>query len=191
MLFHRIVFSRDKEGVLALANKGIKVQKPEDVLRNPYILEFAGISVRSKISSAAQQGNLRFTPINLLVCPNRPIRLPQMTYWVAATGLLAPDTRCTDTLTNHPCTVGQTSLIFAVLHNQHLLQGEDRRAAIGRNLGGGKGHFLSIRCTRKLPSDSHASFNWMDSATRIGWKLSFQSDAPPRFNPLHFCVSIH
>ena len=191
MLFHRIVLSRDKEAVLALANKGNKVQKPEDVIRDPYILEFAGISVRSKISSDAQQGNLWFTPINLLVCPNRPIRLPQMTYWVAATGLLAPDTRCTDTLTNHQYTLGQTSLIFAVLHDQHLLQGEDRRAAIGRNLEGRKRLFLSIRCTRKFQSDTYANLHPMDSADCIGWKSPFQSDAPSRFNPMRFRVSIH
>ena len=54
-----------------------------------------------------------------------------------------------------------------------------------------KGHFLSIRCTRKLHSDAHAGFNRMYSATCIGWKLACQSDAPLRFNPLHFRVSIH
>ena len=49
MLFHRIALSRDKEGVLALANKGNKVQKPEDILRDPYVLEFAGISVSERL----------------------------------------------------------------------------------------------------------------------------------------------
>ena len=49
MLFHRIALSRDKEGVLALANKGNKVQKPEDILRDPYVLEFAGIPVSERL----------------------------------------------------------------------------------------------------------------------------------------------
>ncbi|MBP5225780.1 MAG: hypothetical protein J6336_00170, partial [Kiritimatiellae bacterium] len=48
MLFHRIALSRDKEGVLALANKGCHVQKPEDILRDPYVLEFAGIPVSER-----------------------------------------------------------------------------------------------------------------------------------------------
>ena len=49
MLFHRIALSRDKEGVLALANKGDHVQKPEDILRDPYVLEFAGIPVSERL----------------------------------------------------------------------------------------------------------------------------------------------
>ena len=43
MLFHRIALSKDKEGVLQLAKKGAEIQKPEDILRDPYVLEFAGL----------------------------------------------------------------------------------------------------------------------------------------------------
>lgn len=43
MLFHRLALSKDKEGVLALANKGVELQKPEDILHDPYVLEFAGL----------------------------------------------------------------------------------------------------------------------------------------------------
>ena len=49
MLFHRIALSRDKEGVLALANRGDHVQKPEDILRDPYVLEFAGLPVAERL----------------------------------------------------------------------------------------------------------------------------------------------
>ena len=49
MLFHRIALSRDKEGVLALANEGNRVQKPEDILRDPYVLEFAGLPVSERL----------------------------------------------------------------------------------------------------------------------------------------------
>lgn len=42
-LYLRLASSRDKEGVLALANEGISVQKPEDVVRDSYTLEFLGI----------------------------------------------------------------------------------------------------------------------------------------------------
>lgn len=42
MLFHRIALGKDKEGILDLAQKGIEVQKPEDVIKDPYVLEFLG-----------------------------------------------------------------------------------------------------------------------------------------------------
>ena len=43
MLFHRLALSKDKDGVLELANKGIELQKAEDILHDPYVLEFAGL----------------------------------------------------------------------------------------------------------------------------------------------------
>lgn len=43
MLFHRLALSKDKAGVLELANKGIELQKAEDILHDPYVLEFAGL----------------------------------------------------------------------------------------------------------------------------------------------------
>ena len=42
-LFERIALSKDKKGVLALARKGNEIQKPEDILRDHYVLEFSGI----------------------------------------------------------------------------------------------------------------------------------------------------
>lgn len=43
MLFHRIALSKDKEGVLRLAENGSEIQKPEDIIRDPFVLEFAGL----------------------------------------------------------------------------------------------------------------------------------------------------
>ena len=43
MLFHRLALSTDKEGVLDLSQKGAQVQKPEDVVRDPMVLDFLGI----------------------------------------------------------------------------------------------------------------------------------------------------
>lgn len=43
MLFHRIALSKDKDGVLELAEQGNEVQKPEDILRDPFVLEFTGL----------------------------------------------------------------------------------------------------------------------------------------------------
>ena len=42
-LFLRLAASRDKEGILALAKEGIEVQKPEDVIKSTYTLEFLNL----------------------------------------------------------------------------------------------------------------------------------------------------
>jgi predicted nuclease of restriction endonuclease-like (RecB) superfamily len=43
MLFHRIALSKDKEGVLKLANEGHTVETPEDLIKDPFVLEFLNI----------------------------------------------------------------------------------------------------------------------------------------------------
>jgi hypothetical protein len=43
MLFERLALYRDKKSVLALASKGHEVQQPADLVKDPYVLEFAGI----------------------------------------------------------------------------------------------------------------------------------------------------
>ena len=42
-LYQRLALSRDKEAVKALAIKGQTVEKPEDILKDPYVLEFTGL----------------------------------------------------------------------------------------------------------------------------------------------------
>ena len=42
-LFQRLALSTDKKGVLALANEGHQVLTPQDILRDPFVLEFAGL----------------------------------------------------------------------------------------------------------------------------------------------------
>ena len=42
-LFQRFALSKDKEGILQLASQGVEVQKPEDIIRDPFILEFTGL----------------------------------------------------------------------------------------------------------------------------------------------------
>ena len=43
MLFHRIALSQDKQKVLQLAKEGQIVERPEDILREPYVFEFTGL----------------------------------------------------------------------------------------------------------------------------------------------------
>ena len=42
-LYQRLVLSRDKKAIRALSEKGHIIEKPEDVLKDPYILEFTGL----------------------------------------------------------------------------------------------------------------------------------------------------
>ncbi len=57
LLYDRLRKSRDKKGVLELALKGQKISKPEDVIKDPFVLEFLGIPeshkmVESKLEQA-------------------------------------------------------------------------------------------------------------------------------------------
>jgi predicted nuclease of restriction endonuclease-like (RecB) superfamily len=42
-LYTRLALSRDKEGVLKLSQEGQIVEKPKDIIKDPYILEFLGL----------------------------------------------------------------------------------------------------------------------------------------------------
>lgn len=43
MLFHRLALSKSKQEVLKLAQEGAQLQKPQDIIKDPYIFEFLGI----------------------------------------------------------------------------------------------------------------------------------------------------
>lgn len=47
LLFERLALSKNKKKVLELAQKGQIIEKPEDAVKNPYILEFLGIPEKS------------------------------------------------------------------------------------------------------------------------------------------------
>lgn len=42
-LFHRLALSKDKKGVLKLSQDGLEIQQPEDIIKDPYVLEFLDI----------------------------------------------------------------------------------------------------------------------------------------------------
>lgn len=48
MLFHRLALSKDKKGVLELAEKGQEIQEAEDIFRDPCVLEFLNIPENQK-----------------------------------------------------------------------------------------------------------------------------------------------
>jgi predicted nuclease of restriction endonuclease-like (RecB) superfamily len=43
MLFERLALSRDKKGMLELSQQGQIIETPQDVLKDPYVLEFLGL----------------------------------------------------------------------------------------------------------------------------------------------------
>ena len=43
MLFHRLALSTDKQEVMRLAREGQIVERPEDILKEPYVFEFTGL----------------------------------------------------------------------------------------------------------------------------------------------------
>ena len=47
MLYERIAVSKDKKGVKELAKHGEIIEKPEDAIRDPYVLEFLGLKEES------------------------------------------------------------------------------------------------------------------------------------------------
>ena len=49
-LYERLTLSRDKAGVKKLSQKGLVIEKPSDVVKNPYILEFLDLDEKSGYS---------------------------------------------------------------------------------------------------------------------------------------------
>lgn len=43
MLFHRIAISKDKQTILSLSEKGADIQRPSDIIQDPFVFEFLGI----------------------------------------------------------------------------------------------------------------------------------------------------
>jgi predicted nuclease of restriction endonuclease-like (RecB) superfamily len=52
LLFERLALSRDKPGVLALARKGHEIIQPEDLVKDPYVLEFTGLRQDERLLEA-------------------------------------------------------------------------------------------------------------------------------------------
>lgn len=53
MLYERLARSRDKAGVMALAQEGHEVHRPEDLVKDPYVLEFAGLPESARWTEGA------------------------------------------------------------------------------------------------------------------------------------------
>lgn len=51
-LYTRLVLSRDKDEIKSLSEKGLVLEKPKDVIKDPYILEFIGLPEQSSYSES-------------------------------------------------------------------------------------------------------------------------------------------
>jgi len=49
LLYERLALSKDKEGLLRLSRKGQIVQGPEDLVKDPYVLEFLGLEKHKRV----------------------------------------------------------------------------------------------------------------------------------------------
>ena len=58
-LFQRLVLSTDKEGVLALANEGHQVLTPQDIIRDPFVLEFTGLPPKRRYKESDLEAALK------------------------------------------------------------------------------------------------------------------------------------
>lgn len=61
-LFYRLAKSKDREGVLQLAEKGIEMSTPKDIIHDPYVLEFVDLPDRANY----KEGELEDALINNL-----------------------------------------------------------------------------------------------------------------------------
>lgn len=51
-LYERLALSRDKKGLRRLAEKGQLIERPEDILKEPVVLEFLGLEVQARYSES-------------------------------------------------------------------------------------------------------------------------------------------
>ena len=49
-LYERLALSRDKDAVMRLSKEGQTIEQPQDMLKNPFVLEFLGLEERSEYS---------------------------------------------------------------------------------------------------------------------------------------------
>ena len=57
-LYLRLAASKDKEGILKLAHQGQKIEKPSDIIREPYILDFLQISESHNTTETEIEGHI-------------------------------------------------------------------------------------------------------------------------------------
>ena len=58
-LFQRLALSTDKKGILALANEGHQIITAQDIIRDPYVLEFTGLPQKKRYKEGELEAALK------------------------------------------------------------------------------------------------------------------------------------
>ena len=58
-LFQRLSLSTDKQGVLAIANEGHQIMTAEDIIHDPYVLEFTGLPLKKRYKEGELENALK------------------------------------------------------------------------------------------------------------------------------------
>ncbi|MFH0927264.1 MAG: DUF1016 N-terminal domain-containing protein, partial [Candidatus Micrarchaeota archaeon] len=58
LLYERLALSKDKQKVLELSKKGQVLSKPQDLIKDPFVLEFTGLGKKSAFSENDLEGRL-------------------------------------------------------------------------------------------------------------------------------------
>lgn len=57
-LYERLLIGKDKDKIFASSHKGQIIEKPEDIVKDPYVLEFLGLDEKSDFSETELETNL-------------------------------------------------------------------------------------------------------------------------------------
>jgi len=66
-LFERVALSKDKNGVLKLSRQGLKIEAPEDIVKDPYVFEFLDFPERENYSEQDLENQLISKLANFLL----------------------------------------------------------------------------------------------------------------------------
>jgi predicted nuclease of restriction endonuclease-like (RecB) superfamily len=58
MLYERLALSKDKKGILELAKKGQIIEKPSDLIKDPFVLEFVGLGEKERFEENELEARL-------------------------------------------------------------------------------------------------------------------------------------
>lgn len=77
-LYERLVLSRDKEKVLELSQKGQVIEKPQDIIKDPYVLEFLNLDEKAIYSENDLETGI-INHIEKIICKDKNDTLVNMT----------------------------------------------------------------------------------------------------------------
>ncbi len=86
MLFHRLAVSKDKKGVLELSEQGQEIQKAEDILKDPYVLEFLDIPEKHQYHESELEEKLISNLQNFLLELGKGFTFEKRQYRISISG---------------------------------------------------------------------------------------------------------